>query len=79
MDEWMSECMHEWMNHESMNTWKHHREYIVISDNFPAKQNMTSPHPAKLIYLNFHLLEVVSRYRDAQQAVEITHICLISA
>ena len=27
------------------------------------------PHPAKLIYLNFHPLEVVSRYRDPQLQV----------
>ena len=25
-----------------------------------------NPYPAKLIYLNFHLPEVVSRYRDPQ-------------
>ena len=25
-----------------------------------------SPYPAKLIYLNFHPLEVVARYRDPQ-------------
>ena len=30
-----------------------------------------------LSYLNFHPLEVVSRYRDPQLQVKITHICLI--
>ena len=28
-----------------------------------------NPYPAKLIYLNFHPLEVVSRYRDPQLQV----------
>ena len=28
-----------------------------------------NPYPAQLIYLNFHLLEVVSRYRDPQLQV----------
>ena len=27
------------------------------------------PYPAKLIYLNFHLLKIVSRYRDPQLQV----------
>ena len=34
--------------------------------------------PAKLVYLNFQPLEVVSRYRDPQpQWLKITHICLV--
>ena len=37
---------------------------------------MINPYPAKLSYLNFHPLEVVSRYRDPQlQVVKIAHIC----
>ena len=41
---------------------------------------MITPYPAKLIYLNFQPLEVVSRYCDPQPEVvwlKITHICLI--
>ena len=30
---------------------------------------MINPYPAKLIYLNFHPFEVVSRYRDPQLQV----------
>ena len=30
---------------------------------------MAKPYPAKLIYLNFQSLEVVSRYRDPQPQV----------
>ena len=34
--------------------------------------------PAKVSYLNFHPLEVVSRYRDHNfKWVKITHVCLI--
>ena len=38
-----------------------------------------NPRPAKLIYLNFHPLEVVSRYRDPQLQVDENYlnICLI--
>ena len=31
------------------------------------------PYPAKVIYLNFHQLEVVSRYRDPQLQVGENH------
>ena len=31
--------------------------------------NKVNPYPAKLIYLNFHSLEVVSRYRNPQLQV----------
>ena len=31
--------------------------------------NVLNPYPAKLIYLNFHPLEIVSRYRDPQLQV----------
>ena len=31
--------------------------------------SLSNPFPAKLIYLNFHPLEVVSRYRDPQLQV----------
>ena len=35
-------------------------------------------YPAKLIYVNFHPLEVVSRYRDQHlQVADNDHICLI--
>ena len=30
---------------------------------------LLNPYPAKLLYLNFHPLEVVSRYRDPQLQV----------
>ena len=44
----------------------------------PKTFNSINPHLAKLIYLNFQPLEVVSRDRDPQpQVVEIPHICLI--
>ena len=37
-----------------------------------------NPYPAKLLYINFQLLEVVSRYRDPQpQMVENYDNCLI--
>ena len=37
-----------------------------------------SPYPAKLIYLNFQPLEVVSRYRDQNlKWLKIIHICSI--
>ena len=43
-----------------------------------GKNCTINPYPAKLIYLNFHTLEGVSRFRDPQrQVAEITHICLI--
>ena len=32
--------------------------------------NQSNPLPAKLFYLNFHPLEVVSRYRDPQLQVD---------
>ena len=34
------------------------------------------PYPAKVIYLNFEQLEVVTRYRDPQPQV-VQNICLI--
>ena len=33
------------------------------------KQKYINPYPAKLIYVNSHPLEVVSRYRDSQLQV----------
>ena len=33
-----------------------------------------NPYPVQLIYLNFQALEIVSRYRDPQSQVTITHI-----
>ena len=37
---------------------------------------MINPFLAKLSFLNFHQLEVVSRYRDPQlQVGKIAHIC----
>ena len=42
------------------------------------RRRWLNPYHAKLIYLNFHPLEIVSRYRDPQlQVMKITHICLI--
>ena len=44
---------------------------VVIKSTF-------NPYPVKLIYLNFHPLEVVSRYHDPQlEWLKITDICLI--
>ena len=42
-----------------MGTWPQVTKGILIFN----------PDPAKLIYLNFHALEVVSRYRDLQPQV----------
>ena len=48
------------------------------SANTASPKNVkTKPSSAKLSYLNFHPLEVVSRYRDPQKWVKITHTCLI--
>ena len=40
---------------------------------------MINPYPAKVIYLNFHPLEVVSRYRDTQLQVaeNYWYLCII--
>ena len=38
----------------------------MFESQFTASVN---PHPAKLIYLNFQPLEVVTRYRDPQTQV----------
>ena len=38
-------------------------------DNGKFRLERVNPYPAKLIYLNFHPLEVVSRYRDPQLRV----------
>ena len=42
--------------------------------------NLSNPYPARLVYLNFHPLQVVSRYRDPQLQVGenlFIYICLI--
>ena len=38
------------------------------------KKTRVKPHPARLIYLNFHPLEVVSRYRDPQLQVSENYL-----
>ena len=42
---------------------------IFESDLHQAQSGHIIPYPAKLIYLNFHPLDVVSRYRDPQLQV----------
>ena len=42
------------------------------------KQRLLDPCPAKLIYLNFQPLEVVSRFRDPQLQVLENHSCLFN-
>ena len=44
------------------------------------KQHLVNLYLDRLIYLNFQLLEIVSRYRDPQpEVVENYYICLILA
>ena len=48
-----------------------HNTILVLHSYNSAMRHVIDPYPAKLIYLNFQPLEVVSRYRDPQpQAVE---------
>ena len=49
-----------------LNTYVVALQHIYI---FSVQNNMKNPYPAKLIYLNFHPLDVVSRYRDPQLQV----------
>ena len=44
-------------------------------ENHLLKRGMLNPFPAKLIYLNFHPLEVVSRYCDPQPEVAENYSC----
>ena len=45
---------------------------------FSNAVNMVNPLTAKLIYLNFQPLEVVSRYRDPQLQVAENYLCLFN-
>ena len=42
---------------------------VVKNNGISFSSIIFNPYPAKLIYLNFSLLEVVSRYRDSQPRV----------
>ena len=54
------------------------RGYRMGLKNKRTQQVITDdPYPAKVIYLNFHQLEVVSRYRDTQIQVGEIHRYLL--
>ena len=79
-----SYCTRSWLNLQNyylvaMLNW-HYNHFVFTAPlaTHDVAMICVNPLPAKLSYLNFHQLKVVSRYRDPQlQVGEINHICFI--
>ena len=52
--------------------------HVPVGENELFTPLCINPYPAKLMYLNFHPLEVVSRYRDPQLQVGENFLCLFN-